>query len=349
MPGKVNPVLCESVNQVAARVFGNDATVGVRRVAGHPRAEHVPAGDGRRPARVGDAARPTSAGVFAEQVRRRHRGRRRAHAAAYAERTSALATALNPIIGYERAAAIVHRAVDERRSIIDVVDRRGRARRRRGPPGPRPAAPDRHRRRALSRLSRSRRIRRRTVSTRAGDSAPGVAGDRGLEGVEQAAGAEAERGRRRPAGAHDRVGEVEVGARRRRAVRMPPDALNPTGPAGHVDRLEHDLGRLRRRRHRRLAGRRLDEVGAVLDGEVARPGRSPTGRAARPVSMITFIVRAAGLAAHDASSTSTARLRVAGQPRPVRQHDVDLVGAGGERRGGHRGRRRRPGRCRPGS
>ena len=28
MPGKVNPVLCESVNQVAARVFGNDATVG---------------------------------------------------------------------------------------------------------------------------------------------------------------------------------------------------------------------------------------------------------------------------------------------------------------------------------
>ena len=27
MPGKVNPVICESVNQVAARVFGNDATV----------------------------------------------------------------------------------------------------------------------------------------------------------------------------------------------------------------------------------------------------------------------------------------------------------------------------------
>ncbi len=27
MPGKVNPVLCESVNQVAARVFGNDAVV----------------------------------------------------------------------------------------------------------------------------------------------------------------------------------------------------------------------------------------------------------------------------------------------------------------------------------
>ena len=40
---------------------------------------------------------------------------------AYAERSSALATALNPIIGYARAAELVHRAVDERRSIIDVV------------------------------------------------------------------------------------------------------------------------------------------------------------------------------------------------------------------------------------
>jgi aspartate ammonia-lyase len=28
---------------------------------------------------------------------------------------------LNPIIGYARAAELVHRAVDERRSIIDVV------------------------------------------------------------------------------------------------------------------------------------------------------------------------------------------------------------------------------------
>ena len=44
-----------------------------------------------------------------------------ARARAYAERTSALATALNPLIGYERAAAIVHTALDSGRSIIDVV------------------------------------------------------------------------------------------------------------------------------------------------------------------------------------------------------------------------------------
>jgi aspartate ammonia-lyase len=40
---------------------------------------------------------------------------------AHAERTAALATALNPLIGYERAAGIVHRAQAEERSIIDVV------------------------------------------------------------------------------------------------------------------------------------------------------------------------------------------------------------------------------------
>ena len=39
----------------------------------------------------------------------------------YAERTSALATALNPIIGYERAAAIVKEAQASGRSIVDVV------------------------------------------------------------------------------------------------------------------------------------------------------------------------------------------------------------------------------------
>mgnify|MGYP002383283642 CR=1 FL=1 len=37
----------------------------------------------------------------------------------------AIATALNPIIGYARAAEIVHRALDERRSIIDVVIEEG--------------------------------------------------------------------------------------------------------------------------------------------------------------------------------------------------------------------------------
>jgi len=119
MPGKVNPVLCESVNQVAARVMGNDVTVGFAASQGILELNtYLPV--------MADAVLESAtllgnvAAVFAERCvagitvdEARTRG--------YAERTSALATALNPIIGYERAAAIVHTALDSGRSIIDVV------------------------------------------------------------------------------------------------------------------------------------------------------------------------------------------------------------------------------------
>jgi fumarate hydratase class II len=119
MPGKVNPVLCESVNQVAARVMGNDVTVGYAASQGILELNtYLPV--------IADALLESAtllgnvATVFAERCvagiavdEQRTRG--------YAERTSALATALNPIIGYERAAAIVKQAQASGRSIIDVV------------------------------------------------------------------------------------------------------------------------------------------------------------------------------------------------------------------------------------
>ena len=119
MPGKVNPVLCESVNQVAARVMGNDVTVGYAASQGILELNtYLPV--------MADALLESAtllgnvAAVFAERCvagievdEQRTRG--------YAERTSALATALNPIIGYERAAAIVKEAQASGRSIIDVV------------------------------------------------------------------------------------------------------------------------------------------------------------------------------------------------------------------------------------
>jgi fumarate hydratase class II len=119
MPGKVNPVLCESVNQVAARVMGNDVTVGYAASQGILELNtYLPV--------IADALLESAtllgnvATVFAERCvagievdEERARG--------YAERTSALATALNPLIGYERAAAIVKQAQASGRSIIDVV------------------------------------------------------------------------------------------------------------------------------------------------------------------------------------------------------------------------------------
>jgi fumarate hydratase class II len=123
MPGKVNPVLCESVNQVAARVFGNDATVtfaasqGILELNTYlPVMADALFESGTLLANVCRVfADRCVAGIEADEARCR----------AYAEQSPAIATALNPLIGYSRAAELVHRALDERRSIIDVVVEEG--------------------------------------------------------------------------------------------------------------------------------------------------------------------------------------------------------------------------------
>ncbi len=119
MPGKVNPVLCEAVNQVAARVFGNDATVtfatsqGILELNTYlPVTADALLESGTLLANVCRLfADRCVRGIEADVERTR----------AYAERSSALATALNPIIGYTKAAELVHRALDEDRSIIELV------------------------------------------------------------------------------------------------------------------------------------------------------------------------------------------------------------------------------------
>jgi fumarate hydratase class II len=119
MPGKVNPVLCESVNQVAMRVFGNDTTVAVAASQGILELNtYLPV--------MADALLESTTllanvcRVFADRcvsgievdVER---------CLAYADRSSALATALNTVIGYERAAELVKRAQAEDRSILEVT------------------------------------------------------------------------------------------------------------------------------------------------------------------------------------------------------------------------------------
>ena len=57
MPGKVNPVIVESLTMVVARVVGNDATIAFAPDRLLPRAQRDAAGDGGRAARVDRAAR----------------------------------------------------------------------------------------------------------------------------------------------------------------------------------------------------------------------------------------------------------------------------------------------------
>ena len=110
MPGKVNPVIPEAVNMVAALLIGNDATIAV---AGHerqPRPERHDAGDRARPARMRSscsAARPRCSPRSACAASRPTSSA----AAQYAELTGQLVTAIAPVVGYDAAAKIFKKAL----------------------------------------------------------------------------------------------------------------------------------------------------------------------------------------------------------------------------------------------
>jgi fumarate hydratase, class II len=123
MPGKVNPVIPEVVLQVAAQVIGNDAAITVAGTQGNFELNvRVPviARNLFESIRILTAACHMLAekcvdGIEAnEEVLRRH-----------AESTPAIATALNPHIGYDRATEIVNEAVASERTIREVAIEKG--------------------------------------------------------------------------------------------------------------------------------------------------------------------------------------------------------------------------------
>lgn len=119
MPGKVNPVLPEAVHQVVAQVVGNDAAVAMAGSAGTfelnvmlPVMADNLLGSIRLLAAVSRLlADRCIDGIEADETTCRR----------YAESSPSLVTALVPLIGYEAAAEVAHRAVAERRTIREVV------------------------------------------------------------------------------------------------------------------------------------------------------------------------------------------------------------------------------------
>jgi len=119
MPGKVNPVMAESVCQVAAQVIGNDAAVTVGGQAGNfelnvmiPVMIHNVLQSAAILASVSrEFAERCVVGIEAVEERCRRN----------AESTAALATALAPEIGYDRAAKVAKRSLAEDRTLRDVV------------------------------------------------------------------------------------------------------------------------------------------------------------------------------------------------------------------------------------
>jgi fumarate hydratase class II len=123
MPGKVNPVIPEVVCQVAAQVIGNDAAITLGGLQGNFELNvQIPLMARNLLGSIGllaSASRLLAAkcvdGIEANrEVCERH-----------GEATLAMATALNPYIGYDRATAIVRDAAASGRSLREVAREHG--------------------------------------------------------------------------------------------------------------------------------------------------------------------------------------------------------------------------------
>jgi fumarate hydratase class II len=119
MPGKVNPVLPEVVTQVAAQVIGNDQAIAVGGMQGHFELNvFVPLLAKNLLESVTLLA--STSRLFAEKCVEGIEANREA-CERYAELTLSAATALNPYIGYDKAAEIVKEAAASGRSLREVA------------------------------------------------------------------------------------------------------------------------------------------------------------------------------------------------------------------------------------
>jgi fumarate hydratase class II len=119
MPGKVNPVLCESAMQVAARVLGHDQAITLCGAAGGQFQLNI--------------MMPVMGDTVLESIRLLARALaalttlclqdmepNREACAAAVEKSLALITGLNPLIGYERAAALAKEAFATGKTIREL-------------------------------------------------------------------------------------------------------------------------------------------------------------------------------------------------------------------------------------
>ncbi|MBI2884212.1 MAG: aspartate ammonia-lyase, partial [Candidatus Methylomirabilis oxyfera] len=119
MPGKINPSMAEMLNMVCFQVIGNDLTVSMAVQAGQLELNvmmPVIAYNLHQSIEIlKNAIRvfiDRCVGGIVADADRCHR---------YAESSMALATALNVLVGYARAAEVVKRAVREQKTIIGIV------------------------------------------------------------------------------------------------------------------------------------------------------------------------------------------------------------------------------------
>ena len=119
MPGKVNPVLCESLMQVAARVIGNDQTMSTAAVTGGHFQLNI-----MMPVMADVAIESIrllvgATNIFTEKAVKTMKANE-ANCVGAIERSMAMATGLNPYIGYEKAAAIAKEAFKTGKTVREL-------------------------------------------------------------------------------------------------------------------------------------------------------------------------------------------------------------------------------------
>ena len=119
MPGKINPVVAEAVNQLHKQVVGNDAAVSAGAAEGQidlnlykPVIAHNFLQSAQLIANGSE--------VFAEKFVAKLEADRE-HCAERVQQSMALATALNPAIGYDKASKVAKKALAEDKTIREVV------------------------------------------------------------------------------------------------------------------------------------------------------------------------------------------------------------------------------------
>ncbi|SDK27691.1 class II fumarate hydratase [Microbulbifer yueqingensis] len=119
MPGKVNPVIAEAVAMVSARVMGNDTTIGIAGQSGNFQLNvmlPLVAASLLESIQLLTSAAQLLADKAIAPFRVNRENIERA-----LERNPILVTALNPVIGYDKAAEIAKRAYKEGRPVLEVA------------------------------------------------------------------------------------------------------------------------------------------------------------------------------------------------------------------------------------
>ncbi|MFB6072807.1 MAG: class II fumarate hydratase [Halobacterium sp.] len=123
MPGKINPVVAEAVNQVHKQVVGNDAAVSAGAAEGQIDLnlyKPVLAHNFLQSADMLANASETFAEKFVAKLEANE-----AHCEQQVDRSMALATALNPAIGYDKASEVAKAALKEGKTVREVAVEKG--------------------------------------------------------------------------------------------------------------------------------------------------------------------------------------------------------------------------------